>query len=545
LGLAFSEDFQFDRAQEAYAQAFDLWEQRGPSEGAPTPTESAATLRFAVDEPLSLDPGLAGDDATIFILGQLFEGLLEVDEASGVIPALAARWELSEDGRRYIFHLRDGQRWSDGSPLTAADVEYAWKRNLRLGPSSPASLGLGVVAGAHAYAEGRTAADEVGVRAVDDRTLEVHLEQPAAYFPLLLTHPATFPLPQHVVAGDRQPWTAVHNLVSNGPFRLAEWRPGDLMVFESNPFYRGLARGNLGRIEAPAITDYDRVLGMFEARQIDGVSLINSNPSTVHRLRSAYPRDFAFVPSLSTFFLAFRTDRPPFASKAVRLAFVTALDSEVFVKQTGAAHLRPAHGGFLPPGMAGHSSSTGLGHDPAAARRSLAEAGFPEGAGFPAVEMIFAGERSSSGSTSASFLQKTWQDVLGVEVRLTGVEWGEFLRRRDEDPADLAVSAWSADYPDPDSMLRLLFHSREGLNIVRWSEPTFDALVEEAARITDRKRRLELYQEADRILVAQEAAVVPLGYAQGRQLVKSYVRLPRTPPNLLRLKHAVVHARKG
>jgi oligopeptide transport system substrate-binding protein len=217
------------------------------------------------------------------------------------------------------------------------------------------------------------------------------------------------------------------------------------------------------------------------------------------------------------------------------------MDREAFLRKSGAVHLRAALGGFLPPGMPGHTPSIGLPHDPEAARRWLAEAGYPGGAGFPSTELIFFGERSAS----ASFLQQTWKDTLGVEVRLTGVEWGEFLRRRDEDPADLAISAWSADCPDPDNMLRVLFHSRQGLNFVRWREETFDALIEEAAQITDRKRRLELYQEADRILVAQEATVVPLGYAQGRQLVRPYVHFPRTPPYLLRLKNAVVERREA
>ena len=158
------------------------------------------------------------------------------------------------------------------------------------------------------------------------------------------------------------------------------------------------------------------------------------------------------------------------------------------------------------------------------------------------MELLYAGDPYSS--VSASFLQQTWKETLGVEVRLSGVEWGEFIRRRDEDPPDLSISAWAADYPDPDNMLRVLFHSRDGVNPIRWRNSDFDAQLERASRLTDRKERIELYQAADRILVS-EAAVLPLGYAQGRQLVKPYVRLPRTPPYLLRLKHAVVQRPQG
>ena len=537
LGLVYSSDFQFDKAQQAYEQAFELWERVWQGEGVPAEGEPPVTLRFAVDEPLTLDPGMAGDDLSTFVIGQIFEGLLEVDDAAGVVPALARRWDVSADGQRYTFHLRTGRRWSDGSPLTAGDFEYAWKRNLALGPASPAPLLLNVIAHGREFGEGKAPVTDVGVRAVDDRTLEVRLQQPAAYLLLLLTHCATFPLARSAVEGECQPWTAVENLVGNGPYRLAEWGPGQKMVFERNPFYRGLARGNVARIEAPVIKDYDPVLRMYDDGDLDGVSLIRSNPSTIRRLRSAYPTEFAFVPSLSTFFLAFRTDRPPFEAKAVRLAFAHAIDRAAYVGETGAVHLRAAAGGFLPPGMPGHASSIGLAHDPEAARRLLAEAGYLGGAGFPVVELLYAGDPHSS--VSVSFLQRTWKETLGVEVRLRGVEWGEFIRRRDEDPSDLSISAWAADYPDPDNMLRVLFHSRDGVNPIRWSNSDFDAHLERASRLTDRKERIEIYQAADRILVS-EAAVLPLGYAQGRQLVKPYVRLPRTPPYLLRLKHAVV-----
>jgi ABC-type oligopeptide transport system substrate-binding subunit/tRNA A-37 threonylcarbamoyl transferase component Bud32 len=540
LGLVYSADFQFDKAQRAYEQAFDVWERLLPSEGT-EPAESPVTLRFAVDEPLTLDPGMAGDDVSAFILGQLFEGLVEVDEASGLVPALAARWDVSEDGRRYIFHIREGRKWSDGTPLTAGDFEFAWKRNLALGPASPAPLLLNIIAQARAHAEGKVPAQDVGVRAVDERTLEVRLEQPAAYFPLLLTHAVTYPLPRRVVEGERQPWSAVGTLVGNGAYRLVEWEPGQRLLFDRNPFYRGLVRGNVGRVEAPVIHDYE-ALKSFDEGSLDGVSLIKADPNTIRRVKATYRREFSITPSLSTFYVAFCTDRPPFDSPVVRKAFAQAIDRLAFVREAGSVYLA-ARGGFLPPGMPGHSASVGLAHDPVNARRLLAQAGFAAGAGFPEVELVYTGDPRSS--ASASFLERAWKETLGVVVRPRGVEWSEFIRRRDEEPPDLSISGWSADYPDPDNMLRVLFHSTQGLNSIRWNEAAFDSRIDEAARITDRKKRIELYQQADRILVADEAAVLPLGYAQGRQLVRPYVHLPRTPPHLLRLKHAIVDRAKA
>jgi oligopeptide transport system substrate-binding protein len=231
-------------------------------------------------------------------------------------------------------------------------------------------------------------------------------------------------------------------------------------------------------------------------------------------------------------------DRPPFDDPQVRKAFVQAIDRRVLLEQTGSAHYQPALGGFLPPGMPGHSPGIGIGFDQDAAQRSVAQAGYELGVGFPEVELVYTGDPTSNPLPAG--LQKMWSQALGVQVQARGLPWAEFMDRQDHDPAPIMISGWSADYPDPDSMLRVLFHSREGSNPIRWSHPEFDALTEQAARIVDRKRRIELYQQADRILVAEETAIMPLSYAQGRQLVKSYVELPRIPPALLRLKHAVV-----
>lgn len=265
LGLACSADFQFDGARQAYERAFDLWEAALEAEPPVLPTGLPVTLRYAMCEPVSLDPGRAGDDLSAFVVGQLMEGLVDLDEAWGSVPSLAARWTVTSDGRGYTFHLRPGWRWSDGRALTAHDFEYAWKRNLALAADSPAALLLYVLRGAQAYAEGRGPAEAVGVRALDDRTLEARLDHPAGYFPQLLTHPVTFPLPRWVVEGERQPWTAPEIFVCNGAWLLEAWDPGKHMAFARNPGYRGLSRGNAVRIEAPVVEDHQALLPAFEA----------------------------------------------------------------------------------------------------------------------------------------------------------------------------------------------------------------------------------------------------------------------------------------
>jgi len=188
--------------------------------------------------------------------------------------------------------------------------------------------------------------------------------------------------------------------------------------------------------------------------------------------------------------------------------------------------------------MPGHSPVLGLARDAALARQLLTAAGFPGGEGFPEVELLFTGDPGED--PVASYLARGWSELLGVGVRQVGVAWEEFMRRRDNDPPAISVSGWSADYPDPDNMLRVLFHSQEGVNAIGWDSAQFNRLTEQAAATADRKARLELYQEADQILVNEEAAVVPLWYAEGRQLLQPWVHVPRTPPSMLRLKDVVV-----
>ncbi len=253
--------------------------------------EKAETLRYAASEPISLDPGRAGDDLTVFILGQLMEGLVDLDEAWGIVPSLAASWLVSTDGQRYTFHLRPGWQWSDGQPVTAHDFEYAWKRNLRLAATEcPAGLLLYLLEGGREYAEGSAPPEAVGVRARDSRTLEVRLNRPASFFPQLLTHPVTFPLPQWAVEGPHQPWTDVAHFVCNGPYRLEAWDPGKRMVFVRNPTYRGLWPGNVDRIEAPVVHGYEDFLEAFDAGELDGINLLQSRPASIAILRSRYRR---------------------------------------------------------------------------------------------------------------------------------------------------------------------------------------------------------------------------------------------------------------
>jgi len=539
LGLVFTSNFQTEEAQRTYDRAFSIWEPALRSRLGDSWIPPTKSLQFAIAEPYSLDPGKISDDMSTFVARQLFDGLVTLDTDYNVLPAAAARWEILDEGHRYIFHLREGQFWSDGRPLTAADFEYAWKRNLLLTEKSPGGPSLYVIVNAREFSE-RTSVDldSVGIRTIDDLTLEIRLESPIAYLPHLLTQPVAYPLPRWVVEAEDQPWTAPENIVSNGAYRLIEWEPGDHITLEWNKLYLGSFSGNINRVHCPVIGDYSPVLDSFEKGDLDAVSMVTADPAVVEKARRQFGHELVLTPQASTFFLTFCVGLPPFDDVLVRQAFAHAVDREALVEETTQGLYLPGTSGFIPPGFPGNSPKMGLAFDPEEGKRLLALSKYGKKDVFPEVELVFT--EGSAQEPIVPFLVRSWKENLGVHVAPRSVDWDEFTHRRKNNPAQISMMGWNPDIPDPDSMLRILFHSSEGNNLPRWNNDEFDQLVDEAARVTEPRERIELYKNADRILIVEEATVMPLGYAQGRMLVKPWLNVPKAAPRLLQFKDMVL-----
>jgi ABC-type oligopeptide transport system substrate-binding subunit/class 3 adenylate cyclase len=541
LGLVYTAAFRPDMARDAYDRAFSLWAPLRATAFELRVPAAITTLRFAVGEPLTLDPGKMNDDLSVLMAAQLFDGLVRVDPDRNVLPAAAARWEVSDGGKRYVFRLQAGLCWNDGTLLSANDFEYAWKRNLAPATEAPMAHLLYVIQNARAFHEAEIVdPSRVGVRALDPQTLEVLLERPTAYLPHLLAHPIAYPLPRWTIEEHGAAWAEPGNMVSNGAYELVEWDRGRRVSLRRSLLYRGRFTGNIDRVNCPLFTDFEPVLESYAADAVDAVSMITADPSTIARAQALYGRDLVVIPLLSTLFLIFRTDQRPFDDVRVRQAFVLSVNKQAMADEALQGG-QLARGGVVPPGMAGHSPDIGLAYDPNRARRLLAEAGYPGGWDFPVVSWVCPGGATDQGVVP--FLQGAWRDALGLELEARSLEWREFVAQLSGDPANLIMAGWTADYPDPDSLLRIVFHSSEGLNYPRWSNLTFDHLVQEAAKITDHDKRMDLYREADRILVAEEAAVLPLSYPQRRMLVKPWVTLPQIPPAWMPIKDIVLRRR--
>ncbi len=518
LGLTCHSALDFKAARQAYEEGFALWQRAGGIEPAVPPPPAPHALRVCWVDPPGLDPTMAGDLFSSHVIDQFFNGPLELTPELDVVPDLARTWEVLEGGRKYVFHLRDDVRWSDGTPVTAGDFEYAWKRVLDPAIGSPYASLLYDVKGARAFHQGETSVpDEVAVRADGDATLTVELEGPTGYFLQLLARLVACPLPRHVVEAHGEAWTEVGNIVTNGPFILEAWQPGQSMVFSRNPQYHGRFRGNVQRVELlPILAEWSAALEVYEADGLDILNITWFPPAEKDRARQWHTGEYVSAPWLQTLYVGFDVTRPPFDDRRVRLAFVMAADREPLADVALGGYSFPATGGFVPPGMPGHSAGIALPYDPEQARQLLAEAGYPGGRGFPTVDLLV--PPGGIGFQVSEGLQPQWWENLGVEITREAMELAAYFDRVRNEPPRLFTTAWAADYPDPDNFLRVGFPWSSS----EWPNEAYHRLVEEARRVTDQGERMKLYQQADSILV-EEAAIMPLAYARTYLLLKPWV----------------------
>lgn len=518
LGLTHHNAFQFRRAQQAYDEGFALWQRAAATPPTTPPPHVPHALRAWLRGCEILDPTMAKDDFSCGIIVQLFSGLVELTPEMEAIPDVARSWEVSAGGRQYVFHLRDDVYWSDGVPVTAGDFEFAWKRALDPSIGAPLANLLHDIKGTRVFRHGEGFdPDRIGVRALDAVTLMVELDRPAGYFLLLLTQAVTFPVPRHVVEAHGEAWTEVENIVTSGPFRLETWQRGESSVLVRNPEYHGRFTGNLQRVELFSHTDLSAGLEMYEADGLDVLAITVLPPAEVDGARQRHAGEYAVVPQLRTNYLGFDVSRPPFDDVRVRRAIILATDRETFADAVLGGHPFPATGGFVPPGMPGHSAGIGLPYDALQARQLLAEAGYPDGRGFPTVGVL--APLYPITHMFKDYIVAQWRENLGVNILWEEVDLATYLDRIDIASPRMYQAFHTADYPDPDNFLRASrFRTRS-----RWQNKAYDELVEQARYVTDQEGRMELYQRADSILI-QEAPIMPCLYTRRHLLVKPWVR---------------------
>lgn len=493
-----------------------------------TATQAVATEKGGQDilifnngaEPETLDPALMTGNIEFTIAQQIFEGLTNYgkEDVTAMEPGVASSWDLSNDQLTYTFHLRDDAKWSNGDPVTASDFVYSWERVLKPETASEYAYQLFYIKGAEDYNAGKTTDfTQVGVKAVDDRTLEVTLNNPTPYFLQLTAFQTLFPVQKATVDKFADKWTLPENIVTNGAFLLKTWSPNDKIIMEKNPSYWDVANVKLNKAVAYPVDDNNTALSMYEAGEVDWIRTIPLEAVDQWKGNPEYYNNA----ELSTYFYRFNVTKPPFDKVEVRKAFDMAIDKQAIVENVTRMGQQPAKA-YVPPGMPGYTSidDQGLPYDPAAAKAELAKA-YPDLSQFPATTLLY--NTSESHKAIAEAIQAMWKQNLGVNVELLNQEWKVYLKSQSTLDYQVSRSGWIGDYIDPNTFLDM-FVTDGGNNQTGWSNKQYDDLIAKAAQTTDKAERMKLFQQAEKILVLDEMPIAPIYYYTNNNLVKPYVK---------------------
>ena len=469
-------------------------------------------------EPESLDPAIiSGIPEFRIVMGNLFDGLTRVDPKSArPIPGLAQSWDISPDGCTYTFHLRTNLVWSTGEPITADDVVYSWLRAASPETASDYAGEFYYLTNGEAFVTGKIRDPSlVGVHAPDKLTVRVELNHPTVFFLDLCALPVMSVVPRQTIGkyGDR--WLMAKPLPVSGPFELGFWRPNDKVRLVKNPHYWDAANTRSQIIDILPLGSPDTSLNLYESGQADLVldrTLVPGELLDVLRKRP----DFHSFNYLGTYFIRLNVTKKPFDDPRVRRALALAIDKKLIVEKITRAGEVPADT-LVPPWTANYTSPPGLGYDPALARKLLAEAGYPDGREFPRFEYMFdaaAGGGSKLHQDIGIELQQMWRENLGIEMDLRQVEWKVLLSSYSHLDYEAARSSWIGDYNDANTFLDC-FISNSGNNRTGWKNASYDTLINEANQQTDLKKREQLFQQAETLLVRDQLPIIPIFYYVG------------------------------
>ena len=463
------------------------------------------------------------------ISGALFEGLTRFDPRTGrASPGLASSWDISPDGRRYTFHLRTNAFFSTGEPITADDVVWSWRRAVDPATAADYSGFFFYVRGGQEIATGvSTHIASLGIRALDPQTVEVDLVNPTPFFPDLCGMRIMAVVPRWTIEKYGDQWVRANPLPTTGAFELVSWRPNDRVQLRRNPRYWDAAQVGCERVDVLAGDSPTAALNLYLTGDVDFLIDKVVIPNELNDVLRTRP-DFHPYSYLGTYFLRFNVTRKPFDDPRVRKAISLVVDKRRIVERITRLGERPASA-ITPPGTGGYEPPGGLGHNAlmavdaaayanamaanvAEAQRLLAEAGFPDGKGFPPFTYMF----NAGGGGGARMhenvgieLQTRLRTHLGLQVEMRPVEWKTYLSEMSQLNFDMIRGSWIGDYQDPTTFLDC-FLSDSGNNRTGWKSPRYDALMAAAAAEPDVARRFDLLRQAETLLVRDDVPVLPV-----------------------------------
>ena len=477
-------------------------------------------------EPNSIDPALHSAVDGAIMTHHAFEGLLKwVDDGEGnakLAPGQAESWDVSEDGLKWTFHLRDGITWNDGKPVTAQDFVFAWNRLVDPATAADYRYMLDMIKG---YDENKLA-----ISAPDEKTLEVELSAMCPYFEEIMAFPASFPVREDVVA--KEDWTTKpETYITNGAYKMTEWNHNQNILMEKREDYYDAANVKAPKINFHLQDDINAMYASYRSGELDFIEQFPTE-EIPNLLASG---ELKIKPYVGTYYVSFNNQLEPFNNPKVREAFSLAIDRNFIVNTVTASGETPAPG-FVPAGVAdaeeGKDFRTVGGEyysvkpedyeaNCEKARELLKEAGYENGQGFPVVEFLY--NTSESHKAIAEALQNMWQEQLGVQVTLQNQEWNVFLTERKKGNYSIARDGWIADYNDPMSFLDM-FVTGSGNNNPQYSNPKFDELIKKAKVTTDPAERFKLMHEAEDLAFGEDVCATPLYYYVNKFMIKPNIK---------------------
>jgi len=467
--------------------------------------------------PITLDPAISADMSSHTYVMHIFSGLVRLDQELNIVPDIAESLpEESPDGKTYTFYLRQGVKFHSGRGVTAADFKYSWERACDPDTGSgTAATYLGDIVGAKDMLAGE-AGEISGVEVIEDYTLRVTIDAPKAYFLDKLAYPTAFVVDRANVESGEDWWREPNG---TGPFKLREWEPGQRLILERSQVYYG-EPARLQRVIFSLVAE--EPMALYETGQIDVVPVYLAYIDQVRDETNPLHQELAVTPELSLYYIGFNTVQPPFDDVNVRRAFCLAVDKERIAEVILRDMVNEADG-ILPPGMPGYNQALeGLDYDVEQAKELIADSRYGDVSNFPPITLTVGGYGNSIPSYLGAIIQE-WDQNLGVEISVRQLEPENFIYNLKQEKDEIFTMGWISDYPDPHNFLDILFYTGSEVNICEYSNPTLDALLDQAAIEQDGVVRLAMYQQAEQ-LVVDDAPCLPLWHGTNYILVEPYVK---------------------
>ncbi len=478
-------------------------------------TEGGVLNLYGID-PHTLDPAVSGDATSHQYITQVFSGLVSLDENLEPAPDIARDWKVSNGGRTYTFYLREDVTFHGGRGVTAGDFKYSWERACDPATGSQtAGTYLGDIIGVSEVLAGQSK-EISGVRVVDDYALEVTIDAPKSFFLSKLTYPTAYVVDENNVKTGTDWW---HNPNGTGPFELKQWDETSKLVLKRNEDYYG----EKAKIGSAVFHLWAGVpINLYETGQIDvaGVSVDYIDKAT--DTAGDFYTELVTSPELSFYYIGFNTEKPPFDDAGIRRAFIMALDIDKIVSLRFRDTVQKAEG-ILPPGIPGFNNAlSGPGYDVEKAKELIRNSAYSDVSNLPPITLTTAGWGGMiSGDLEAVIYQ--WQQNLGVQVKVRQIEPGRFLYHMKDEKNEMYDMGWIADYPHPQDFLEVLFHGEARYNYGGYRNSEVNDLLERAGVEMDSDKSLEMYRQAEQILV-DDAACIPLWFGQNYYLVKPHIK---------------------